>query len=89
MCEIIVINQSLVSGISTSVSKMSDSAGNLPRRFISFRPLKFESNADNLPDEQESENHQNIAETDEVNAVVVYETSTSPAKVTSLCKVHQ
>ena len=84
-----MIDKSRVSGNRTSVSKMSDFAGNLPRKFISFRPLSFESNADNLPDEQESENHQNIAEIDEVNAVVVYETSTSPAKVTYLCKVHQ
>ena len=59
---------------------MSEFAGNLPRKFISFRHLGFESSAHNLPEEGESENPQNVAESRKVNTVEVGETSASPAK---------
>ena len=59
---------------------MSEFAGNLPRKFISFRHLGFESSAHNLPEEGESENPQNAMESREVNTVEVSETSASPAK---------
>ena len=64
---------------------MSDFAGNLPRKFISFRHLGVESNAHKLPEERESENLQNVAESREVNTVEIGETSASPAK--SLCSL--
>ena len=64
---------------------MSEFAGNLPRKFISFRHLGVESNAHKLPEERESENPQNVAESREVNTVEIGETSVSPAK--SLCSL--
>ena len=67
-----------------SVSKMSQLAGILPRKFISFRHSGFESSAHNLSEERESENPDNIPEFDEVNTVVVGKTSNSPAKVISI-----
>ena len=79
-CEIIVIDQSRVSGIKTSVSKMSEFAGNLPQKFISFPHLGVESNAHKLPEERESENPQDVAESIEGNTVEVGETNLSPAK---------
>ena len=63
---------------------MSEFAGNLPRKFISFRHLGFESSAHFLPEERESERPQNVAEIDEVNTVVVDEKSNSPAIVMSI-----
>ena len=64
---------------------MSEFAGNLPRKFISFRHLGVESNAHELPDERESENPQNVAESTDVYTVEIGETSASPAK--SLCSL--
>ena len=64
---------------------MSEFAGNLPRKFISFRHLGVESNAHELPEERELENPQNVAEIREVNTVEIGGTSTSPAK--SLCSL--
>ena len=63
---------------------MSDFAGNLPLKFISFRHLGFESKAHILTEERECDNPQNVAEIDEVNTVVVGETSNFAAKVMSL-----
>ena len=63
---------------------MSEFTGNLPRKFFTFRHLGFESNAHSSPEERESENPQNVAETDEVNTVVVGETSRSPVEVPSI-----
>ena len=65
--------------------KLSEFAGNLPRKFINFRRLGVESNAHKLPEERESENPQNVAESREVNTVEIGETSASPAK--SLCSL--
>ena len=62
---------------------MSEFAGNLPRKFISFRHLGVESSAHKFPEKRESENPQNVAENREVNSVEIGETSASPAK--SLC----
>ena len=62
---------------------MSEFAGNLPRKFISFRHFGFESSAHSLPEERESENPQKVVE---VNTVAVGETSNSPAKVVSVLK---
>ena len=62
---------------------MSEFAGNLPRKFISFRHLGFESSAHKFLEERESENPQNVIERDEANTVEIGETSASPAK--SLC----
>ena len=63
---------------------MSEIADNLPRKFISFRHLGFESSAHNVPEERESENPQ-IAEEVVVTSIVEFgETSNSPAKVMSV-----
>ena len=59
---------------------MSEFAGNLPRKFISFRLLRVESNAHKLPEARESENPQNVAESKEANTFETSETTTSPAK---------
>ena len=64
---------------------MSEFAGNLLRKFIRFLHLGVESNALELPEERESENPQNVAESREVNTVEIGETSASPAK--SLCSL--
>ena len=63
---------------------MSEFAGNLPRKFISFRLLRFESSAHNSPKERESENPQNVEEVVGTSIVEVSETSNSPAKVMSV-----
>ena len=78
-----MIDQLRVTGIGTSVSKKSEFAGNLTRKFISLRHLAFESSAHKFPEERESENPQNVVERDEANTVEIGETSASPAK--SLC----
>ena len=59
---------------------MSEFAANLPRKFISFRHLGFESSAHKLPEERESENPQNVAGMEEVNSVEIGYTTHSPAK---------
>ena len=63
---------------------MSEFAGNLPRKFISFRHLGFESSEHNFPEERESENPQNYEEVVGTSTVEVGETSSSPAKVMSV-----
>ena len=63
---------------------MSEFAGNLPRKFSSFRHLGVESNAHELPEERESEKPQNVAESKEANTVEVGGTNLSPAKVMSV-----
>ena len=63
---------------------MSEFAGNLPRKFISFRHLGFESSAHNVPEERESENPQNVEEIVGTTIVEVGETSNSPVKVMSV-----
>ena len=65
---------------------MSEFAGSLPRKFISFRHLGFESSAHILPEMRESENHQNVADG---NTVVVGETSRSLAEITSILQLTQ
>ena len=55
---------------------MSEFACNLPRKFISFRRLGCESSAHKVPEEQESENPQNVFE--------IGETNLSPAEVMSM-----
>ena len=64
---------------------MREFAGNLPRKFISFRHLGFESSAHKFLEERESENPLNVVERDEANTVAIGETSASPAK--SLCSL--
>ena len=59
---------------------MSEFSGNLPRKFISFRDLGFESSAQNFPEERESEIPQNVVEGKEANTIGIGEASTSPAK---------
>ena len=59
---------------------MSEFAGNLPRKFISFRHLGFESSTHKFLEERESENPQNVVERDEANTVEIGEMSASPAK---------
>ena len=56
---------------------MSEFTGNLPRKFISFRHLDFESNAQKVQEERESENPQNVAESEEANTVEIGETNFS------------
>ena len=63
---------------------MSELAGNVPRKLISFRHFGVESNAHKLPEERESESPQNVAESREVNTFEIGETSNSPAKVISV-----
>ena len=63
---------------------MSEFAGNLTRKFISFRHLGFESSAHNLPKERESENPQNVEEVVGASTVKIGETSNSPVKAVSL-----
>ena len=46
---------------------MSEFAGNLPGKFISFCHLGVESNAHELPEERESEDPQNVVEVGETN----------------------
>ena len=60
---------------------MSDFAGNLPRKFVSFRHLCVKSSAHKVSEERESENPQSV---DEVNTVEVGKTSNSAAKVISV-----
>ena len=62
---------------------MSDFAGNLLRKFISFLHSGFSSSAHNLSEERESENTQNVAEMNGANTVEIDETSPSPAKGSS------
>ena len=64
---------------------MSEFAGNLPRKFISFRHLGCKSSAHKFLEERESENPQNVVERDEANTVEIGETSASPAK--SFCSL--
>ena len=59
-------------------------AGNLPRKFISFRHLGVESSAHNVPEERESESPQNVEEVVGTSTVEIGETSNSPAKVMSV-----
>ena len=59
---------------------MSEFAGNLPRKFISFRHLGVESNAHKLPEERESGNLQNVAESKAANTIEIGATKLSPAK---------
>ena len=63
---------------------MSEFAGVLPRKFISFRHLGFESSARNFAEERESENPQTVEEVVGTSTVGVGETSNSPAKVMSV-----
>ena len=63
---------------------MSKFAGNLPRKFISFRHLGFESSAHDVPKERESENPQNVEDVVGASTVEVGETSNSPAKFMSV-----
>ena len=62
---------------------MSEFAGNLPRKFISFRHLDFESSAHTLLEERESENPQSVGGMEEANNVEIGETYTSPPKASS------
>ena len=66
---------------------MSEFACSLPRNFISFRILGFETRAHKLAQERQSENPQNFAQIDEVKTVLVGETSNSAGKVTSIMQV--
>ena len=63
---------------------MSEFAGNLPRKFISFRHLGFESSAHGFPEGRESENPQTIEEVVGTSTDGVGETSNSPEKVMSV-----
>ena len=63
---------------------MSDFAGNLPRKFISFRHLGFESSAHKVPEERELENPQSVDEVVGANTVEIGETSKAPTKVMSV-----
>ena len=59
---------------------MSEFAGNLPRKFISFRHLGVESKAHELPEERELEDPQNVAEMKETMIMQIGETCASSAK---------
>ena len=79
-----MIDESRVSGIRTSVSKMSELVGNLPRKFNIFRHLGVKSSAHKLSEEWESKNLQKVEEIVGTSTVEVGETSNSPAKVMSV-----
>ena len=53
---------------------MSEFAGNLPLKFISFPHLGFESSAHKVPEERESGNPQNVEEIVGTSIVEVGET---------------
>ena len=63
---------------------MSEFAGNLPRKFISFRHLGFESSAHDFTEGRESENPQTVEEVVGTSTDGVGETSNSPEKVMSV-----
>ena len=63
---------------------MSEFAGNLPRKFISFRHLGFKSSAHDFPEGRESENPQTVEEVVGTSTDGVGETSNSPEKVMSV-----
>ena len=63
---------------------MSDFAGNLPRKFFSFRHLGVESSAHKLPENRDAENSRNVAGMKAANTVKIGETSTSPLKDSSI-----
>ena len=65
-------------------SKYSVFAGNLPRKLFSCYCLENESSPRTLPEEREAQYPQNVAQIDEVNNIVLCETSNSPAKVRSI-----
>ena len=62
---------------------MSEIAGNLLRKFISFCHSGVESSAHKLPAERESENPQTVVERKEANTIGIGETFTSPAESSS------
>ena len=62
---------------------MSEFAGNLQRKFISYRHLGFESSAHILSEERESENLKNV-EVSGVDTAMIGESSNSRAKVMSV-----
>ena len=66
---------------------MSEFACNLPRKFISFRHLGFESSAHDVSKERESENPQNVEDVVGASTVEVGETSNSPAIVKSVLQI--
>ena len=59
---------------------MSEFAGNLPRKFISFRHLGFESSAHDFAEGRESENPQTVEEVVGTSTDGVGETSNSPGE---------
>ena len=63
---------------------MSEFAGNLPRKFTSFRLSGFESSALKVGEEQESEKPQNVEKVVGTSTVENGETSNSPDKVISV-----
>ena len=63
---------------------MSNFAGNLPQKFFSFCHLGFKSSTHNWPEKQESANPKKVVGLEEVNTVVVSETSNSSAKFMSI-----
>ena len=62
---------------------MSEFAGNLPRKFISFCHWGVKSSAHKMSEERESQNPQNGAGRKEANTIGIGETSASPAKGSS------
>ena len=70
--------------VKTSISKTSEFAGDLQRRFINFRPLGCVANALKLTNEREAENPQIAAQVGDIDTAVVSETTNSPAKIMSV-----
>ena len=62
---------------------MNELAGNLPRKFISFRHLGVESSTHKLPEKRESGDPQNLVERKEAKTIGIGATSNSPAKCSS------
>ena len=63
---------------------MSNFAGNLPSKFISFFHSGFKFFGHSLPEERESENLEKVDEIHKVNTAVAGETSINPTKFISI-----
>ena len=66
---------------------MGEYAGELPRNFISFHCLENESNVPKDHNTEESENHSDLPQRNEVEIVVIEETETSPSKSLAVLQV--
>ena len=69
-----------VSSLRISGFEMSEYAGELPRKFISFHCLENECNVPKDHNTEGTENYPDLPQNSEVEIVVIEETETSPTK---------